>query len=168
MSDLYRPTQLENVGILDSYNKAGGIAGTGLGLQDWKLSMGLGDVDKGMFGNAMDFMGSDGFKGGLAALGLGKDLIGGYLSWKNSQDMKDMMGKEFSIKQEMWNRQKDQIDRFNKDRDALNASYSSPSVNTSPVFKPANGLAYSEVQATEQQSPVFRKQPEKQATAYNY
>lgn len=122
-------------------------------------------TDSSMF----DFLGNKNFQGGLAALGLGKDLIGGYLTWKNMNKMQDLMGRELGIKEAMWGEQKKQIDQFNKDRDKINAGYiGTPSVNTSPVFKPTSGLASSDVPATEQQSSVFRKQPEKQAAVYNY
>lgn len=124
MENLYRPTSLENAGIMDSYNNLGGLAGTGFDFNTWKTSMGIGDVDKGVIGNTMDFLGSDAGKGVLGVAGLGKDLLGGYFTWKNSQDMKDIMNREVGMKEDMWNEQKSQIAQFNADKKKLNQGYS--------------------------------------------
>ena len=114
--------------------------------EDWLSSLG---IDKGTYGkytpeeqigltqsftslqspgtSEFDFtkmLGSDAFKGGLAAFGLGKDLVGGYMSWKNAQDMKDIMNRELGMKEDMWNEQKAQIAQFNADKKKLNQGYS--------------------------------------------
>ena len=77
--------------------------------------------------NKFDFgkiLGSDSFKNGLAAFGLGKDLLGGYFTWENAQDMKDIMNREVGMKEDMWNEQKSQIAQFNADKKKLNQGYS--------------------------------------------
>lgn len=132
--------------------------------------------------NKFDFgkvLGSDAFKNGLAAFGLGKDLLGGYFTWKNSQDMKDIMNREIGLKEEMWGRQEEQLDKFNKAQDDLNAGYKSTSPQTvpaSPVFnneaktmaaRQATGLAASDVPQTLPDS-VVRKPMTNELPTFRY
>ena len=122
-----------------------------------------------VYGNLMDdpnkfdfskMLGSDAFKGGLAAFGLGKDLLGGYFSWKNAQDMKDIMNREVGMKEDMWRRQEDQLDKFNKAQDDLNAGYKSTSPQTT-------GLAASGVPQVVPDS-VVRKPRTNELPAFRY
>ena len=124
MSDLYRPTQLEQVGILDSYNKAGGLDGTGLSLQDWKLSMDIGDVDKGMFGNAMDWMGSDAAKNAIGIGGLALSGLGAYNTYKAGKQAKKQWEAENARANEIMAMNREKYNTYKADKAKLNAGYS--------------------------------------------
>lgn len=124
MLDLYRPTQLEQVGIVDSYNKAGGLEGTGLGLQDWKLSMDLGDVDKGMFGNAMDWMGSDAAKNAIGIGGLALSGLGAYNTYNAGKQAKKQWEAENARANEIMAMNREKYATYKADKARLNAGYS--------------------------------------------
>ena len=124
MSDLYRPTQLEQVGILDSYSKAGGLGGTGLSLQDWKLSMGIGDVDKGMFGNAMDWMGSDAAKNAIGIGGLALSGLGALNNYKAGKQAKKQWEAENARADEIMAMNREKYQTYKADKARLNAGYS--------------------------------------------
>ncbi|MFW9601252.1 MAG: hypothetical protein ACMV1B_02925, partial [Prevotella sp.] len=58
--DFYKPTQTELVGVADSYNKLGGVQGTGMDFKTWAGTQGISTTsqDNGMF----DWLGSDNMK----------------------------------------------------------------------------------------------------------
>ena len=124
MSDLYRPTNLEQTGILDSYSKVGGLEGTGLGLQDWKLSMGIGDTDKGMFGNAMDWIGSDTAKNAIGIGGLALSGFGAYNTYKAGKQAKKQWEAENDRAYEIMAMNREKYNTYKADKAKLNTGYS--------------------------------------------
>ena len=69
--------------------------------------------------------------------------------------MKNILGRELSIKEAMWDEQKKQIDEFNINKAKLNSEYSRVPYQESPVFAKTTGLAASDVPANEIQSTAF-------------
>lgn len=136
MSDLYRPTQLEHTGILDSYSKVGGLEGTGLGLQDWKLSMGIGDTDKGMFGNAMDWMGTDTAKNAIGVGGLALSGFGALNAYKAGKQAKKQWEAENARANEIMAMNREKYNTYKADKARLNSGYSGGGLAGSGV---ANG-----------------------------
>lgn len=124
MSEVYNPTQAEMNAIVDSYNKLGGLKGTGLDLNTWKGTMGIGDVDKGFLGNTMDFLGSDSTKNAIGLGGLAMSGLSAFNAYNAGKLAKKQWEAENARANEIMAMNREKYQTYKADKARLNSGYS--------------------------------------------
>lgn len=123
LGNIYNPTQGEMNALVGSYNNLGGLKGIGLDFNTWKSSMGIGDVDKGLWGKTTDFLGSDTMKGlgTIGSLGLGAFNI---MNTRDAQKQaKRMWEAENARANELMAMNKEKYETYKADKARLNSQY---------------------------------------------
>lgn len=124
MSGLYNPTQIEMSSIMDSYLNLGGPKELGMDFNTWKSTMGIGDVDKGSLGNAMDWVGSDSAKNAIGIGGLALSGFGALNNYKAGKQAKKQWEAENARANEIMAMNREKYQTYKADKARLNSGYS--------------------------------------------
>lgn len=124
MSGTYNPTQIEMSSIMDSYLNLGGPKELGMDFNTWKGNMGIGDVDKGMFGNAMNWIGTDAAKNAIGIGGLALSGLGAINAYKAGKQAKKQWEAENARANEIMAMNREKYNTYKADKAKLNAGYS--------------------------------------------
>ena len=120
---LYNPTQTELTGVVDSYNKLGGLQGTGMDFKTWTGTQGIStsaaDQNNGMF----DWLGSDSMKGISTIGGLG---LGAFNIW-NSMNAQEQAKKQWEAENaradKILGMNTERYEQWKADKNRLNSQY---------------------------------------------
>lgn len=124
MSGLYTPTQSEMSGIMDSYLNLGGPKELGMDFNTWKGTMGIGNVDKGVLGNTMDWIGSDSAKNAIGIGGLAMSGFGAFNAYNAGKQAKKQWEAENARANEIMAMNREKYQTYKADKARLNSGYS--------------------------------------------
>lgn len=124
MSGLYNPTQIEMSSIMDSYLNLGGPKKLGMDFNTWKSIMGIGDIDKGSLGNAMDWVGSDSATNAIGIGGLALSGFGALNNYKAGKQAKKQWEAENARANEIMAMNREKYQTYKADKARLNSGYS--------------------------------------------
>lgn len=124
LGNIYTPSKAEWNAVVQSYNNLGGAQALGMDLNTWARSQGIGSVDKGFMGNAMDWMGSDAAKNVLGVGGLALSGFGAYNAYNAGKQAKKQWEAENARANEIMAMNREKYNTYKADKARLNAGYS--------------------------------------------